>query len=53
MEINRRHFLGQTGISIGAAALAELLHLDLMAQSPTPVTPRQLKDLHIAIVRPE
>jgi aspartyl-tRNA synthetase len=26
---------------------------DLMAQSPTPVTPRQLKDLHIAIVQPE
>lgn len=26
---------------------------DLMAQSPTPVTERQLKDLHIAIVRPE
>jgi aspartyl-tRNA synthetase len=26
---------------------------DLMAQSPTPVTPRQLKDLHISIVRPE
>ena len=26
---------------------------DLMAQSPTPVTPRQLKDLHIATVQPE
>ena len=26
---------------------------DLMAQSPTPVTPRQLKDLHIQVVRPE
>jgi aspartyl-tRNA synthetase len=26
---------------------------DLMAQSPTPVTPRQLKDLHIAVVMPE
>jgi aspartyl-tRNA synthetase len=26
---------------------------DLMAGSPTPVTPRQLKDLHIAIVAPE
>ena len=26
---------------------------DLMAQSPTPVTPRQLKDLHIAVVLPE
>jgi aspartyl-tRNA synthetase len=26
---------------------------DLMAQSPTPVTPRQLKELHIAIVQPE
>ncbi len=26
---------------------------DLMAQSPTPVTARQLKDLHIAIVLPE
>jgi hypothetical protein len=34
MEINRRHFLRQTGISIGAAALAELLHMDLLAQSP-------------------
>jgi aspartyl-tRNA synthetase len=26
---------------------------DLMAQSPTPVTARQLKELHIAIVQPE
>ncbi len=26
---------------------------DLMAQSPTPVTPRQLKDLHISVVMPE
>jgi len=26
---------------------------DLMAQSPTPVTARQLKDLHIAVVMPE
>jgi aspartyl-tRNA synthetase len=26
---------------------------DLMAQSPTPVTERQLKDLHIAVVMPE
>lgn len=26
---------------------------DLMAQSPTPVTPRQLKELHIGIVQPE
>ncbi|ACB75757.1 aspartate--tRNA ligase [Opitutus terrae] len=26
---------------------------DLMAQSPTPVTPRQLKDLHIQTVMPE
>jgi aspartyl-tRNA synthetase len=26
---------------------------DLMAQSPTPVTPRQLKELHIATVLPE
>lgn len=26
---------------------------DLMAQSPTPVTPRQLKELHIATVMPE
>jgi aspartyl-tRNA synthetase len=26
---------------------------DLMAQSPTPVTPKQLKELHIAIVQPE
>ncbi|PAW67325.1 MAG: aspartate--tRNA ligase [Opitutia bacterium Tous-C1TDCM] len=26
---------------------------DLMAQSPTPVTPRQLKELHIAVVQPE
>ena len=26
---------------------------DLMAQSPTPVTARQLKDLHIAVVQPE
>jgi aspartyl-tRNA synthetase len=26
---------------------------DLMAQSPTPVTEKQLKDLHIAIVSPE
>jgi aspartyl-tRNA synthetase len=26
---------------------------DLMAQSPTPVTARQLKDLHIAVVKPE
>ncbi len=26
---------------------------DLMAQSPTPVTPRQLKELHIQIVKPE
>src|SRR5262249_29294886 len=34
MELNRRCFLGQTGISIGAAALAELLHFDLFAQSP-------------------
>ena len=31
---NRRHFLGQAGISIGAAALAELLHFNLFAQSP-------------------
>jgi len=26
---------------------------DLMAQSPTPVTPKQLKELHIAVVQPE
>ena len=26
---------------------------DLMAQSPTPVTAKQLKELHIAIVQPE
>jgi aspartyl-tRNA synthetase len=26
---------------------------DLMAGSPTPVTPKQLKELHIAIVAPE
>ncbi|MBS0630808.1 MAG: aspartate--tRNA ligase [Verrucomicrobia bacterium] len=26
---------------------------DLMAQSPTPVTPKQLKELHIATVQPE
>jgi len=26
---------------------------DLMAQSPTPVTPRQLKELHISVVMPE
>ncbi|MEO7411748.1 MAG: aspartate--tRNA ligase [Opitutaceae bacterium] len=26
---------------------------DLMAQSPTPVTPKQLKELHIAVVNPE
>ena len=26
---------------------------DLMAQSPTPVTPRQLKELHIAVAAPE
>ena len=26
---------------------------DLMAQSPTPVTPKQLKELHIAVVVPE
>ncbi len=26
---------------------------DLMAQSPTPVTERQLKELHISVVRPE
>ncbi|MDB6093142.1 MAG: aspartyl-tRNA synthetase [Verrucomicrobia bacterium] len=26
---------------------------DLMAQSPTPVTPKQLKDLHIQVVMPE
>src|SRR5215468_3548855 len=33
-KLNRRRFLGQAGISIGAAALAELLHADLFAQSP-------------------
>jgi aspartyl-tRNA synthetase len=26
---------------------------DLMAQSPTPVTPRQLRELHIAVVPPQ
>jgi aspartyl-tRNA synthetase len=26
---------------------------DLMAQSPTPVTPKQLKELHIGVVQPE
>ncbi len=26
---------------------------DLMTQSPTPVTPKQLKDLHIQVVKPE
>ena len=34
MYLNRRQFLGQSGISIGAVALAELLHFDLFAQTP-------------------
>src|SRR5499426_3546871 len=33
MDLTRRQFLGQTGIGIGAAALAELLQGDLFAQS--------------------
>src|SRR5262249_42190399 len=33
MDLTRRQFLGQTGIGIGAAALAELLQGDLLAQS--------------------
>src|SRR5262245_48164233 len=32
-NLTRRQFLGQTGIGLGAAALAELLHVDLFAQS--------------------
>src|SRR5262249_43919091 len=32
MNLTRRHFLGQAGIGIGAAALAELLQGDLFAQ---------------------
>ena len=31
--VTRRRFLGQAGIGIGAAALAELLQDDLFAQS--------------------
>ena len=33
--VTRRRFLGQAGIGIGAAALAELLQDDLFAQSAT------------------
>ena len=31
--MTRRHFLGQAGVGIGTAALAELLQCDLLAQS--------------------
>jgi hypothetical protein len=34
MDRTRRQFLSQSGIGIGAIALAELLHCDLFAQSP-------------------
>ncbi len=34
-NLTRRHFLGQAGIGIGAAALAELLPRDLLAESET------------------
>ena len=33
VDVARRRFLGQAGLGIGAAALAELLHCDLFAQS--------------------
>src|SRR5262245_20032422 len=33
LNVTRRQFLGKAGIGIGAAALAELLQLDLLAQS--------------------
>jgi hypothetical protein len=37
-DLTRRHFLGQTGIGIGAAALAELLQFDLLGQSADATT---------------
>jgi hypothetical protein len=33
LNLTRRRFLGQAGLGIGAAALAELLQFDLLAQS--------------------
>jgi hypothetical protein len=37
LNLTRRRFLGQAGLGIGAAALAELLQLDLLAQSADPI----------------
>src|SRR6185503_20399047 len=34
LNVSRRHFLGQAGVGIGVAALAELLQSDLLAQTP-------------------
>jgi len=36
LRVARRRFLGQAGIGIGMAALSELLHCDLFAQSVAP-----------------
>jgi aspartyl-tRNA synthetase len=44
---------GTTSIRDVIAFPKTLKGQDLMAQSPTPVTARQLKDLHIAVVMPE
>jgi len=34
LNVTRRHFLGRAAVGIGAAALAELLQADLLAQTP-------------------
>ena len=40
LRVARRRFLGQAGVGIGMAALAELLQCDLLAQSDGCRTPQ-------------